>query len=56
MSGEQYILKEKRLIERAYKERGLSAEGWISQNALAYYLKYAKSVTPVLVETGVKYK
>ncbi len=46
MSGEEYILKEERLIEKAQRS-GINPEEWISRNAQSYCRKHVKSINPV---------
>lgn len=47
MSGEEYILKEEKIIEKVCRDNGVSPEAWISKNAESYQRKYIKSVTTV---------
>lgn len=44
MTTREYILKEKRIMERECRRRGISPSEWISRYATRYYEKYAHMV------------
>lgn len=44
MSNKDYILKEKNLMERECRRRGISPDEWVSRYAQVYYQKYASKV------------
>lgn len=44
MTAQDYILKEKRVMERECRRRGINPEEWICRFALVYYEKYAHRV------------
>ena len=44
MSPQQYILKEKKMMERQCKRKGLSESAWVSKYAHTYYKKHAYKV------------
>ena len=44
MSNKDYILKEKKLMEKDCKKMGISPEEWVSRFAVVYYEKYASKI------------
>lgn len=44
MSPQHYILKEKKIMEKECRRKGISPDEWISKHAVAYHNKYAHKV------------
>lgn len=44
MSPQQYILRERRIMERECRRKGINPSEWISRYAYVYHKKYAHKV------------
>lgn len=44
MTTKEYILKEKRLMERDCRRKGISPNEWVSRFAKSYHQRYANRV------------